>query len=92
MPASAGEPFTDPQRDAFAVTERIALRFALADRVLISTPMWNFGIPYKLKQWIDVITQPGLAFRSIRRKAICRCSRTGRRSSSWRAAAISSPA
>ena len=25
--------------------------------------MWNFGIPYKLKQWIDVITQPGLAFR-----------------------------
>jgi FMN-dependent NADH-azoreductase len=31
--------------------------------VLISTPMWNFGIPYKLKQWIDVITQPGIAFR-----------------------------
>ena len=42
-----GRPFTDSQRDAFAVTERIALRFALADRVLISTPMWNFGIPYK---------------------------------------------
>jgi FMN-dependent NADH-azoreductase len=58
-----GKAFTDSQRDAFAVTERIALRFALADRVLISTPMWNFGIPYKLKQWIDVITQPGLAFR-----------------------------
>ena len=58
-----GRAFTDSQRDAFAVTERIALRFALADRVLISTPMWNFGIPYKLKQWIDVITQPGLAFR-----------------------------
>jgi len=28
----------------------MAMRFALADRVLISTPMWNFGIPYKLKQ------------------------------------------
>jgi FMN-dependent NADH-azoreductase len=25
--------------------------------------MWNFSIPYKLKQWIDVITQPGLTFR-----------------------------
>jgi hypothetical protein len=25
--------------------------------------MWNFGIPYKLKHWIDVITQPGLTFR-----------------------------
>ncbi len=58
-----GRPFTDSQRDAFAITERIALRFGLADRVLISTPMWNFGIPYKLKQWIDVITQPGLTFR-----------------------------
>jgi FMN-dependent NADH-azoreductase len=25
--------------------------------------MWNFSIPYKLKQWIDVISQPGLTFR-----------------------------
>lgn len=58
-----GRAFTDSQRDAFAVTERIAVRLALADRVLISTPMWNFGVPYKLKHWIDVITQPGLTFR-----------------------------
>jgi FMN-dependent NADH-azoreductase len=33
-----------------------------ADAVLIATPMWNFGIPYKLKHWIDLITQPGLTF------------------------------
>jgi FMN-dependent NADH-azoreductase len=58
-----GRPFTDSQRDAFAVAERIAIRLALADRVLISTPMWNFSIPYKLKQWFDVIVQPGLTFR-----------------------------
>ncbi|MBR0751041.1 NAD(P)H-dependent oxidoreductase [Bradyrhizobium jicamae] len=58
-----GKPFTPSQRDAFSMVERIALRLSLADRVLISTPMWNFGIPYKLKQWIDVITQPGLTFR-----------------------------
>ena len=58
-----GRPFTNAERDAFAVAERIAVRFALADRVLISTPMWNFGIPYKLKQWLDVINQPGLTFR-----------------------------
>ena len=24
--------------------------------------MWNFGIPYKLKQYIDLITHPGLTF------------------------------
>jgi len=58
-----GRAFTDSQRDAFAVAERIAIRFGLADRVLISTPMWNFSIPYKLKQWFDVIVQPGLTFR-----------------------------
>jgi FMN-dependent NADH-azoreductase len=59
----SGRGFSDAERDAFAVAERIAIRFALAERVLISTPMWNFGIPYKLKQWIDVISQPGLTFR-----------------------------
>ena len=58
-----GKNFTDSQRDAFAVAERIAIRMSLADRVLISTPMWNFSIPYKLKQWFDVIIQPGLTFR-----------------------------
>jgi FMN-dependent NADH-azoreductase len=58
-----GRAFDESQRDAFAVAERIAVRLALADRVLISTPMWNFSIPYKLKQWFDVIVQPGLTFR-----------------------------
>lgn len=58
-----GQRFSDPQRDSFTEAERIALRFSLADRVLISTPMWNFGIPYKLKQFIDIIVQPGLTFR-----------------------------
>ena len=58
-----GQAFNDAQRDGFAEAERMALRLSLADRVLISTPMWNFGIPYKLKQWFDIIVQPGLTFR-----------------------------
>ena len=57
-----GRSFSDPERDAFAVVERLALRFLLAERVLISLPMWNFGVPYKLKQWFDLIVQPGLTF------------------------------
>jgi len=32
------------------------------DLVLISTPMWNYSIPYTLKQYIDVIVQPGINF------------------------------
>jgi FMN-dependent NADH-azoreductase len=44
-----------------AVTAAIE-EFKSADKVLISAPMWNFGIPYRLKQYIDVIVQPGHTF------------------------------
>ena len=37
-------------------------RFDSADRYLFSVPMWNHGVPYVLKQLIDVISQPGLVF------------------------------
>jgi len=37
-------------------------RFDAADRYLFSVPMWNAGVPYVLKQFIDVISQPGLVF------------------------------
>jgi len=33
-----------------------------ADKLVLSSPMWNFGVPYRLKQYVDLITQPGLAF------------------------------
>lgn len=33
-----------------------------AEKVLVSSGMWNFSLPYRLKQWIDVIVQPGLTF------------------------------
>jgi FMN-dependent NADH-azoreductase len=33
-------------------------RFKTADLYLISSPMWNFSIPYMLKQYIDLIVQP----------------------------------
>jgi FMN-dependent NADH-azoreductase len=30
------------------------------DKYVLSCPMWNFGVPYRLKQYIDVIVQPSL--------------------------------
>lgn len=36
--------------------------FNQADLYVLSVPMWNFGIPYRLKHYIDVITQPGMAW------------------------------
>ena len=32
------------------------------DKVVLSAPMWNFSIPYKLKHYIDLICQPGESF------------------------------
>jgi FMN-dependent NADH-azoreductase len=30
------------------------------DKYVLSCPMWNFSVPYRLKQYIDVIVQPSL--------------------------------
>lgn len=38
-------------------------RFKNADLYLVSTPMWNFSIPYMLKHYIDLIVQPRYLFR-----------------------------
>ncbi|MHB1200044.1 MAG: FMN-dependent NADH-azoreductase [Polaromonas sp.] len=40
----------------------ITQRFASADDYLFTVPMWNGGIPYRLKLYIDIIMQPGLLF------------------------------
>lgn len=40
-------------------------RFLSADAYLISTPMWNFNVPYFLKHYIDIIVQPKFLFQYI---------------------------
>ncbi len=41
---------------------RVAEQALAHDLWLISTPMWNFGLPYRLKRWIDCIVHPGMTF------------------------------
>ncbi len=36
--------------------------FKSADKYVFAVPMWNFSIPYRLKQYIDIIVQPGYTF------------------------------
>ena len=43
------------------VTELVD-QFLGADHILLALPMWNFSIPYKFKQYIDLITHPGMTF------------------------------
>jgi FMN-dependent NADH-azoreductase len=41
---------------------KLAEDFISYDLYLITAPMWNFGIPYMLKHYIDVIMQAGILF------------------------------
>src|ERR1700722_19368882 len=56
----AGHQPNGSQRTAWDELVTIADRFIAADRYLIATPMWNSGIPYRLKHYIDLIHQPSL--------------------------------
>jgi FMN-dependent NADH-azoreductase len=57
-----GESHTNEEADAWKAVEAEIERFKRADKLVISSPMWNFGIPYRLKQYFDVIVQPGYTF------------------------------
>src|SRR5579872_2446798 len=58
-----GKELFGPLRDAWIEIIQHIDRFLSADIYLISTPMWNFSIPYTLKQYIDIIVQPQYLFR-----------------------------
>ncbi len=53
---------TQGQKEAWKRVTTMFQQFASADKYIFSVPMWNFGIPYRLKHYIDILTQPGLAF------------------------------
>jgi FMN-dependent NADH-azoreductase len=50
------------QAAAWEAAKAAFARFDAADRILFSVPMWNTGVPYVLKQFVDVVSQPGLVF------------------------------
>lgn len=59
----AGKDLFGAARDAWEDIIAHIDRFKSADAYLLSTPMWNFNIPYRLKQYIDLIVQPRYLFR-----------------------------
>jgi len=59
MAVFAGE---EPRGAAWSAAIDTFRRFDSADRYVFSVPMWNAGIPYILKQFIDVVSQPGWVF------------------------------
>ena len=57
-----GQPIDKDHEESWRQIENLIRHFVSADAYVISTPMWNFGIPYALKYYIDCIVQPGYVF------------------------------
>ncbi|DAZ96736.1 TPA: hypothetical protein N0F65_012313 [Lagenidium giganteum] len=49
---------------AFKPIQDLAEQILRADFLVITVPVWNFSVPYVLKQYIDCIVQPGLTFKN----------------------------
>ena len=56
------EPLTDAESLAWNRIQELIGRFQRANRIVLGLPMWNFSIPYKLKQLIDLTAQRNYLF------------------------------
>jgi FMN-dependent NADH-azoreductase len=57
-----GKEHTEEEAAAWRAVEQQIERFTSADKYAFAVPMWNFGIPYRLKQYIDILVQPSYTF------------------------------
>lgn len=62
MAVFSGQAQTPEQMHAWEAARAVFEQFAAADAYVFNIPMWNAGVPYALKQWIDIVTQPGWSF------------------------------
>ncbi len=60
---TVGQPIDKRHAESWQQIELLIKHFLSADIYLISTPMWNFSIPYVLKYYIDAIIQPGYLYK-----------------------------
>jgi len=53
---------TDELRAATALSDALIAEIRAADELLLTTPMYNFGIPAALKAWVDQVVRIGQTF------------------------------
>ena len=57
-----GQAHSKEELQVWKNVEEVIEQFTSADKYVLAVPMWNFGIPYRLKQYIDLLVQPGYTF------------------------------
>lgn len=58
----AGQPLSNAEHKAWARLQALAEPLHQADLLVLSVPLWNFSIPYKLKHFIDLVSHQGILF------------------------------
>jgi len=54
---------TEAHKAKLALSDSLVEELKVADTLVISSPIYNFGIPATLKAWVDMICRAGLTFR-----------------------------
>lgn len=57
-----GKSHSPEEKAAWDKVVAVIEEFKSADKFVFAVPMWNFSIPYRLKQYIDILVQPGQTF------------------------------
>ncbi len=57
-----GQQHSPEELSVWRDVEQLITEFKAADKYVLAVPMWNFGIPYRLKQYFDNLVQPGYTF------------------------------
>ena len=57
-----GQDHTEEDKQVWDRIVSVIDDFKSADKYVLAVPMWNFSIPYRLKQYIDILVQPGHTF------------------------------
>jgi FMN-dependent NADH-azoreductase len=60
---TAAEQRTPAQAARVALDDALIAEIEAADVVVLGVPMYNFGVPSQLKNWIDAISRAGATFR-----------------------------
>ena len=66
--AIKGEPKTEAELSARALSDALVTELAEADILVIASPMYNFGMSSTLKAWFDHVLRAGVTFRYTSRR------------------------
>ncbi len=58
----SGKEGSEESRRAWKKVIAAAEHFKGFDKYVLAVPMWNFGLPWRLKLYLDTVIQPGLTF------------------------------